>query len=81
MSKKKPGKSSPQSRTLPREERDIWDRNDVADHFHCSLPHVLKLVRDQALPHMTLGTLVRFRRVDVLEWEQTQVKTAKKGAA
>jgi excisionase family DNA binding protein len=64
-----------------REERDIWDRNDVAEHFRCSLPHVLKLVRAQGLPMLQLGNLVRFRRSDVLAWEQAQVKTSSKGAA
>lgn len=68
-------------RKAPRDERDIWDRHDVAAHFCCSLPHLLKLVRDQGLPHMRLGTLVRFRRLDVIAWQETQVKSLGKGAA
>lgn len=65
-----------------RHSRDIWDRNDVAEHFDCSLPHVLKLVRDQAMPHMQLGKLIRFRREDVLAWQAEQVaKSTKQGAA
>jgi excisionase family DNA binding protein len=65
----------------PRLERDVWDRNDVADHFGCSLPHVLKLVRDQELPCLHLGKLIRFRREDVLAWQTRQVTVQKKGAA
>lgn len=65
----------------PRIDRDVWDRQDVADHFGCSLPHVLKLVREQALPSLHLGKLIRFRREDILAWQTQQVKTQKKGAA
>lgn len=64
-----------------REKRDIWDSKDVAEHFGCSLPHVTKLIRDQALPCLYLGKLVRFRREDVIAWQNDQVKTQKKGAA
>jgi excisionase family DNA binding protein len=69
------------SKKSPRLEREVWDRNDVADHFGCSLPHVLKLVRDQSLPCLHLGKLIRFRREDVFTWQTAQVKTQRKGAA
>lgn len=63
-----------------RGRRDIWNSQDVADHFGCSLPHVAKIVRDQGLPCLHLGKLVRFRREDVLAWQNEQVKS-NKGAA
>jgi len=59
----------------PRAERDVWDTSDVADHFGCSLPHVHKLAREDGLPHLRLGRLWRFRRVDVLAWQDEQVMT------
>ena len=74
-------KAKSKAKRLPRIERDVWDRQDVADHFGCSLPHVLKLVREQALPCLHLGKLIRFRREDVLSWQTQQVKTQKRGAA
>lgn len=52
--------------------RDVWDRNDVASHFGCSLPHVLKLMHAQGLPYSKLGTLIRFRKEDVLTWHAAQ---------
>lgn len=61
-----------------RYSRDVWDTTDVASHFGCSAPHVHKLAREDGLPHMRLGRLWRFRRVDVLAWETSRVK---KGAA
>lgn len=71
-----------------RDKRDIWDRKDVAAHVGCSLPHVLKCVREYGLPHLWLGKLLRFRREDVLRWvgerialAKTEAEEAKKGAA
>jgi excisionase family DNA binding protein len=83
---KKNGTTDPSVRPTktkaPRDKRDIWDRHDVAEHFGCSLPHVVKLVRDQELPCIHLGKLIRFRREDVIAWQTEQVKTMqKKGAA
>lgn len=62
-----------------RHTRDVWDRHDVAAHFDCSLPHVLKLMNSQGLPFSKLGSLIRFRKEDVLAWHEQQTNTAKAG--
>ena len=59
--------------------RAVWDTKDVAGHFGCSRPHVVKLAEECGLPHMRLGRLWRFLQADVLAWQLDQVK--KKGAA
>lgn len=63
-----------------RYSRDVWDANDVAAHFGCSRPHVVKLAEKNGLPYMRLGRLWRFLQLDVHEWEAEQKKT-RKGAA
>ena len=68
--------------TIPRAEREIWSVKDVCEHFDCSRPHVYKLMDSQGLPHMHLGALLRFRRDDVITWQNAQVtQVKKKGAA
>lgn len=57
-----------------RYSRDVWDIDDVAAHFVCSRPHVVKLAQKEGLPHMRLGRLWRFLQVDVHEWQATQIK-------
>ncbi len=74
------------SKKSPRSEREVWDKQDVADHIACSLPHVLKMMQTQGLPFARLGKLVRFRREDVLSWHAAQIHAAQtqqreKGAA
>lgn len=63
-----------------RDKRHIWDRKDVAAHIGCSLPHVLKCVRELGLPHLWLGKLLRFRREDVLRWITEQIELARQEA-
>ncbi len=68
---------------VPRADRETWGIKDVCEQIDCSRPHVYKLMAKQCLPHMWFGSLLRFRRDDVMAWITAQVQTApkKKGAA
>lgn len=55
-------------------ESDIWTLDETAAHFKCSAPTVKKMTREKSLPYFMMGRLWRFRRVEVLAWEQTQMQ-------
>lgn len=59
---------------------DIWSLDEAAAHFRCSTKTVQKMARDQALPYFMMGRLWRFRRSDILAWEQAQMKNPKEVA-
>lgn len=62
------------------EPSDMWSLDDAAAHFKCSTKHVQKMAREQALPYFMMGRLWRFRRVEVLAWEQARVQNSKEVA-
>lgn len=62
-------------------ERDVWETADCERHFGVSAPTVAKFALEGGMPHMRLGRLWRFKRVDVLAWQTEQQEKAKKGAA
>ncbi len=55
----------------------IWSLDDCAEHFKCSTKTVQKMAREEKLPYFMMGRLWRFRSVDVLAWEQTQMQNTK----
>lgn len=57
-----------------REESAILSLDDVAEHFKCSTKSVQKMTREKALPFFMVGRLWRFRRADVLVWEEAQMQ-------
>ena len=62
------------------ELNEIWSLEDAAKHFRCSTKTVQKMTREHKLPFFMLGKLWRFRRDDVLIWQQAQVRNAKEVA-
>lgn len=57
----------------------ILTLDEVAALFRVSLPTVRKVVREQGLPGMKLGTQWRFRREDVDAWIKKQTEAAGNG--
>lgn len=62
------------------EQSEIWSLDDAAAHFKCSTKTVQKMAREQALPYFMMGRLWRFRRIEILAWEQAQVQKTKEVA-
>jgi len=63
-----------------KQDSAIWSLDDTAEHFKCSTKTVQKMTREAKLPFFMLGRLWRFRRADVLAWEQAQMQNSKEVA-
>ena len=46
----------------------VLTASDVAKELHCSLRLVQKLVSEGRIPYAKVGRLVRFSRVQILDW-------------
>lgn len=46
----------------------LWDVKQVATYLKVSPRHVSNLTKNEGLPHVKVGRLVRYRPGDVEEW-------------
>ena len=60
--------------TAPDESAPVWSLEMCAKHFGCSTKTVQEATRVNGLPYFMLGRLWRFRRADVLAWEEKQIQ-------
>lgn len=49
-------------------EKIVWTVRDVASVLSCSERHIRKLIACEKIPHTKVGRLVRFHRIQILEW-------------
>lgn len=58
------------------EPSNILSLDEAAAYFKCSTKTVQRMCRARKLPYFMMGKLWRFRRTDLLSWEQAQMQNA-----
>lgn len=46
----------------------LWKAKDVSDFLVCSEANIYRLKDEDGLPFLRIGRLIRFKRLEVIDW-------------
>ena len=60
-------------------EKELYDVKELSNYLQISIPEIRKLVREQKIPNLRIGRLIKFDLVSINNWlEKLEEEQAKK---